>query len=68
MQIPPHFNNVELLKEQLTRYATYIIANTHAQEKTEKNTYAIDALCGVIPSENYDGEYINDYLKEKYSL
>ena len=68
VQIPPHFNNLEQLTEQLKRYAMYIIANTPAEKTTKKKSYAIDALCGIIPTEKYDGEYVDEYLKEKYGL
>lgn len=67
IQIPQQYHNVEQLKEQLVRYAMHIIANT-PQETTGKKTYSIDALCGVIPTEKYDGEYIDEYLQEKYGI
>ena len=67
IQIPQQYHDVEQLKEQLARYAMYIIANTPKQE-TPKRSYAIDALCGVIPSEKYEGEYVDEYLKEKYGI
>ena len=64
IQIPQQYQDVERLKEQLTRYARILIATTPAQETTTKKSYAIDALCGVIPCEKYEGEYIEEYLKE----
>lgn len=67
IQIPQQFHDVEHLKEQLTRYAMYIIANTSTQATTKKS-YAVDALCGIIPPEKFDGEYIDEYLKEKYGI
>ena len=68
IQIPQQYNDVEQLKEQLTRYALYIIANSTKQKTTKKKSYAIDALCGVIPREKYEGEYVEEYLKEKYGI
>lgn len=69
VQIPQQYNNIEQLTEQLTRYAMYLVASTPSQEETaQKKSYAIDALCGVIPREKHEGEYVDEYLKEKYGI
>ena len=47
----------------------YLVASTPSQEETaQKKSYAIDALCGVIPREKHEGEYVDEYLKEKYGI
>ena len=68
IQIPQQYHNVEQLKEQLVRYAMHLIANAPVQETEKKKSYAIDALCGVIPAEKSEGEYIDEYLQEKYGI
>lgn len=63
----PHSMKVDFLKEQLTKYAAYLVAYTSAQQESKK-TYRNRNLCGIIPQETYEGEYLEEYLKEKYDM
>ncbi|MBQ9671617.1 MAG: hypothetical protein IJV34_02030 [Prevotella sp.] len=67
VQIPAQYNNVEQLKEQLINYASSVIMNS-LKQKSQKKSYAVDALCGAIPREKIAGEYLEEYLQEKYGI
>lgn len=63
----PRSYKVDFLKEQLAKYAAYLVAYTSVQEVDEKK-YKNKALCGIIAPEKHDGEYLEEYLTEKYGI
>jgi CRISPR/Cas system-associated exonuclease Cas4 (RecB family) len=63
----PSSYEVEVLQKQLTEYAVYLIklGMPHSEERRH---YRHEALRGVIPQEKREGEYLEEYLKEKYGV
>jgi len=60
----PKTYQLDVLKKQLTDYAMHLIAVS----SSTKRHYKHEALCGVLAPERKDGEYVEEYLKEKYNV
>ena len=60
----PKTYRLDLLKKQLTDYAIHLVTVA----SSPKRHYKHEALCGILAPERQEGEYVEEYLKEKYEL
>lgn len=66
VQVPKGYQ-LDVLTEQLTKYAQHLIA-IRMNQQTVKKHYKHETLCGIFSSHASEEELIEEYLKDKYNV